>query len=102
MRQTQVQVVTGVHVYLGQLRKGFPLRMIASSVVVQLSLERRECQDVLQVKTIELKDTVLATCNERGDSWSDTVKARILHVHDLHVADAVYHQTCSINFHTKR
>ena len=42
---------------------------------------KRKSQDVLQVKTVvELKDTVLATCNERGDSWSDTVKARLMHV----------------------
>ena len=30
----------------------------------------------------------IATCNaERSDSSSDTVKARIMHVHDLHAAD---------------
>ena len=28
----------------------------------------------------------------------DTVKEQILHVHDLHAADAVYHQTCNVNF----
>ena len=50
------------------------------------------------VQTIGLKDTLLTTCYERADSLSDTVKARILHVHDLHAADAVYHQTCSVNF----
>ncbi len=61
---------------------------------------KRKKYDVLQVKTIGLKDTLLAICSERADSWSDTVKARILHVHDLHAADAVYHQTCSVNFRT--
>ena len=30
------------------------------------------------------------------------MKARILHVHDLHVAEAIYHQTCSVNFRTKK
>ena len=25
-----------------------------------------------------------------------------MHVHDLHAADAVYHQTCSVNFCTKK
>uniref|UniRef100_UPI0035902C0E uncharacterized protein n=1 Tax=Myxine glutinosa TaxID=7769 RepID=UPI0035902C0E len=55
---------------------------------------------VFQVRTIEFKDTLLATCRARGDDWSETVKARILHVHDLHAADAVYHQTCSVNFRT--
>ena len=47
------------------------------------------------MKTIGIKQIVLKLCQERADSWSDTVKARILHVHDLHAADAVYHQTCS-------
>jgi len=63
---------------------------------------KRKTQDVLQVKTIELKDTLLAICRERADVWSDAVKARILHVHDLHAADAVYHQTCSVNFRTNK
>ena len=57
---------------------------------------RKRKYDFVQVKTIGLKDTILETCYERADSWSDTVKARILHVHDLHAADAVYHQTCSV------
>ena len=42
-----------------------------------------------------------ASFQERADSWSDAVKAHILHVHNLHAADAVYHQACSVNFHTK-
>ena len=63
---------------------------------------RKRKHDVLQVKTIGIKETVLKICQERADSWSDTVKARILHVHDLHAADALYHQTCSVNFRTKK
>ena len=58
----------------------------------------RRKSDVLQVNTIGLMDTLLTTCYERADSWSDTVKAQILHVHDLHAAEAVYHQTCGVNF----
>lgn len=30
------------------------------------------------------------------------VRARILQVHDLPAADAVYHQACSVNFRTKK
>ena len=63
---------------------------------------RKRKHDVLQVKTIGIKETVLKICQERADSWSDTVKARILHVHDLHAADAVYHQIFSVNFRTKK
>ena len=33
---------------------------------------------------------------------ADTVKARILDVPDLPAADAMYHQTCSVNFRTGR
>ncbi len=55
----------------------------------KLGRERKK-YDILQVKIIGLKDTHLAICSERADSWSDTVKAHILHVHDLHAADAVY------------
>ena len=57
---------------------------------------------VKTAKTIEVRDTILAVCHERGDAWADAVQARILHVHDLHAADAVYHQVCSVNFRTKK
>ncbi len=30
------------------------------------------------------------------------IRARILNVHDLPAVDAVYHQTCSVNFRTNR
>ena len=49
-----------------------------------------------------MKDSILAACSDRQDTWADTVKARILHVHDLPAADAIYHQTCSVNFRTGR
>ena len=56
--------------------------------------------DVFKVTTIEMKDTILAICSERRDPWSDAVQARIMHIHDLPAADAMYHQTCSVNFRT--
>ena len=39
-------------------------------------------------------------CRERNDSWSTNVLSRIQFVQDLHAADAVYHQKCSVNFRT--
>ena len=51
---------------------------------------------------IETKDTILKLRSERGDKWSDTIRARLLNVHDLPAAEAVYHQTYSANFCTKR
>lgn len=47
-----------------------------------------------------MKDTILATCCEIQDEWSDIVQARIMQVHNLPAADTVYHQTCSVNFRT--
>ncbi len=58
--------------------------------------------DVFQVKTIEMKDKILAICRDRGDAWEDTVQSRLLHVHDLHAADAVYHKVCHGNFRTRK
>ena len=58
--------------------------------------------DVISVRTIELKDTVLTVCQERNDSWAHSVLARISSAHDLHAADAIYHKACDINFRTMR
>lgn len=62
---------------------------------------KRKSSD-MPVFPVEFKDTVLKSCDERGDAWAATMKACVLHVHDLHAADAVYHQVCSINFRTKK
>lgn len=39
---------------------------------------------------------------ERGDAWAGAVQARMLHVHDLHAADAIYQGICSFNFRTMK
>ena len=57
---------------------------------------------MFRVTTLETKHTVLQTCFERKDEWAEVVRARILHVHDLPAADAIYHQACSVNFRTKK
>ena len=58
---------------------------------------KRKTPDVFQVKTVETRDIILAVCRERGDARAGAVQARMLHVHDLHAADAVYHRVCSSN-----
>ena len=63
---------------------------------------KRKCFDVISVRTIDLKDTVLIVCQERNDSWAHSVLARISSAHDLHAADAIYHKACDINFRTMR
>ena len=63
---------------------------------------KRKSPEVISVRTIELKEKIFAVCRQRGDSWGATVQARILPVHDLHAADAVYHHICSNNFRTNK
>ena len=50
------------------------------------------------MKTVEVKDTILGICHDRIDHWPDAVQSRILSVHDLHAADAVYHEVCNVNY----
>lgn len=69
---------------------------------VDLEDQERGLGDVFRVTTLETKHTVLQTCFERKDEWAEVVRARILHVHDLPAADAIYHQACSVNFRTKK
>ena len=64
-------------------------------------LERRRSRQVCRVRTLDIQKAVLSACEERGDAWAETVRARALHVHDLPAADAIYHHTCSTNFRTK-
>ena len=69
---------------------------------VEFGEQRKRLGEAFRVTTIEMKDTLLKICSEREDEWSDMIRARLLNVHDLPSAGAVYHQTCSVNFRTKR
>ena len=67
--------------------------------------KRKRLGEAFRVTTIETKDTILKNCSERNDGeveWSETIRARLMNVHDLPAADAVYHQNCNVNFRTKR
>ena len=53
--------------------------------------------------TFDCQQKILDICAERNGEWTEIVKFRIGNVHDLHAADALYHQQCcSVNFRTKR
>ncbi|KAH3738440.1 hypothetical protein DPMN_002484 [Dreissena polymorpha] len=41
-------------------------------------------------------------CESRKDEWGYQVLARLEFAQDLHAADAMYHQTCNVNFRTAR
>lgn len=64
--------------------------------------KRKRLSEAFSVTTIETKDTILRICSERNDEWSETIRARLMNVHDLRAADAIYHQTCNVNFRTNR
>ena len=48
----------------------------------------------------DFQDSIAQICKERNDEWSEMVLGRQEYAQDLHAADAVYHQACSVNFHT--
>ena len=79
------------------------LRVTVSFLATRLSSRnKKRLDETFRVTTIETKDTILRICSERKDEWSETVRARLLNVHDLPAADAVYHQTCSVNVRTRK
>lgn len=72
----------------------------ATEVVFESDDKKSRPKDVFNVTTVETKNVVLNVCSNRGDTWAAAVRARLLNVHDLPAADAVYHQSCSSNFRT--
>jgi hypothetical protein len=64
-------------------------------------MERKKSNsDVFPVRTTDFQSTILAVCKTREDDWARTVFGRIQYAQDLHAADAIYHQECSVNFRT--
>ena len=57
---------------------------------------------VYYVATRESKNTLLEQRFTRRDAWADHVRTRLLAVHDLSAADAVYDQSCSVDFRTRK
>ncbi|VDI60803.1 Hypothetical predicted protein, partial [Mytilus galloprovincialis] len=62
--------------------------------------DKRKGTDVFPVRTKDFQSNIEKICRERNDEWATHVLTRIVFVHDLHAADAVYHQRCSVNFRT--
>ena len=59
-------------------------------------------ETVSKVETVSLKDSLLIHCENRQDSWSQTVLTRLLSIHDLVAAGAQYHRNCFSHFCCKR
>lgn len=58
--------------------------------------------EVYPIRTNDLQTNILKVCQERNDDWAVAVRGRIETINDLHAADAIYHQTCSVNFRTSK
>ena len=58
--------------------------------------------EVFPVRTKDFQLAIEQQCQERNDDWSQKVIGRLNFAQDLHAADAVYHQTCSVNFRTNK
>ena len=50
---------------------------------------KRKSPDAVTVRTIELKDKILAVCNERGDSWASDVNACIYELNVLAIGRCI-------------
>lgn len=63
--------------------------------------DRKRGIDVFPVRTIDFSTILRELCCSRNDEWADIVKRRFnLAPADLHAADAIDHQTCSVHFRT--
>ncbi|CAC5425515.1 unnamed protein product [Mytilus coruscus] len=61
---------------------------------------RKRKSDVYPVRTSEFQCKIEDICKQREDEWALEVRGRLEFVQDLHAADALYQQTCSVNFRT--
>ncbi|XP_071165969.1 uncharacterized protein [Mytilus edulis] len=61
---------------------------------------KKKDKNVIQVRTDDFESRIQDACDLRNDDWAAEVRGRLESVSDLHAADAVYHQACSVNFRT--
>ena len=55
-------------------------------------------EKVRKVQTIEIRELILRTCEERADSWGEDVQRNVMNCSDLIAAEAVYHKSCHRDF----
>lgn len=64
------------------------------------NLHLKKCEPQ-KVRTHDFASSILECCKQRSDDWSFNVSGKIeYYQRDLHAADCVYHQSCSVNFRT--
>jgi len=54
--------------------------------------QKRRSEEVHSMSPLKIKATISAACEQRHDEWAENVQARLLFVHDMPAADALYHQ----------
>ena len=63
------------------------------------------CKTSVRKRRPIYKETVLQACDERNDEWAAQVRVRLSDTratHDLHAADARYHEDCRKRFTNER
>ena len=66
------------------------------------SIEDTSLASVSRVEKEQLRENVLTHCKTRVDPWSESVQMRLLSVHDLKAAGAIYHRFCLQRFYSNR
>lgn len=56
--------------------------------------------NVIPARTKDFQTSIKVLCRDRTDEWSQIVLGCLQYAQDLHAADTVYHQSCSVNFRT--
>ncbi|CAG2217992.1 unnamed protein product [Mytilus edulis] len=63
---------------------------------------KKKGSEVFPVRTDDFQTRIIQVCNERDDEWASEIQGRLQSISDLHAADALYHQACSVNFRTNK
>ena len=63
-----------------------------------VDLKHKDRDRVKNVMTLPLRSNMIGKARERGDSWGDTVLARLESCADLVAEEAIYHALCMTNF----
>ena len=62
--------------------------------------KKKHGNDVFPVRTSDFQNSIFKICAERKDDWGILVATRLASAINLHAADALCHQRCSVNFRT--